>query len=164
MRGFKPFLFLFLLVLGGLAACASDAPTGIHSEKEPALDIIEGADQGGRPIFAHMTGPQEVPPGDPDGTGTARFTLNQGQGQVCYEVTVANIALPATASHVHRGVAGVAGPPVVFLAAPVNGTASGCVAVARETIKAIRQNPSAYYVNVHNGEYPSGAVRGQLQR
>jgi len=24
------------------------------------------------------------------------------------------------------------------------------------------QNPSAYYVNVHNGPFPKGAVRGQL--
>jgi hypothetical protein len=31
-------------------------------------------------------------------------------------------------------------------------------------LKAIRQNPSAYYVNVHTTEFPNGALRGQLAR
>jgi hypothetical protein len=25
-------------------------------------------------------------------------------------------------------------------------------------------NPAAYYVNVHTGDFPNGAARGQLQR
>jgi hypothetical protein len=33
-----------------------------------------------------------------------------------------------------------------------------------DLIKAIRQNPEAYYVNVHNSDFPTGAVRGQLSK
>jgi hypothetical protein len=30
-------------------------------------------------------------------------------------------------------------------------------------VKRILENPSDYYINVHNPSHPGGAVRGQLQ-
>lgn len=111
-----------------------------------------------------MSGAQEAPnAGDPDGSGTATFTLNSGQGTIAYTLTVRNIDA-ATAAHIHIAPAGSAGPVVVGLTAPTNGTSSGVAQVDREVIKAIRKNPSAYYVNVHNATYPGGAVRGQLSK
>ena len=119
---------------------------------------------GGRPLMATLSGAQEVPgPGDPDGIGTAKIYLNQGQGTITFELSVSNIA-PARAAHIHEGVAGVAGPVVVHLKAPANGVSSGTVTVSEDLIKEIRKNPSAYYVNVHNAEFPGGAVRGQLSK
>jgi hypothetical protein len=108
-----------------------------------------------------MTGAAEIPPGDSDGTGTALFRLNSGQGIICYELTVQNIATP-TAAHIHPGAAGQTNPPIINLAAPASGSSSGCVSVDKQLIKAIRDNPELYYVNVHNSAYPGGAVRGQL--
>jgi len=121
---------------------------------------------GGRPFVVPMDGAQEAPgPGDADGTGTAWLWLNQGQGEVCWFYVVEDILLPATAAHVHLAPAGVPGPIVVPLsAADASGEASGCVSVDKELIKAIRQNPGAYYVNVHNADFPGGAVRGQLAK
>jgi len=129
-------------------------------------EIIEGAGQGGRPLSAILTGAAEVPgPGDPDGDGTALVTLNQGQGMVCFELVVSDITLPATAAHIHAGAAGVGGPVVVSLAAPdETGVARGCREADPELIKAIRQTPEAYYVNVHTADFPAGAVRGQLEK
>lgn len=163
MRPTTASLALAALALAALAGCASDTPTGTNA---PALSRLDGAEHGGQQLVAVMTGPEEVPPGDADGTGTARFTLNHGQGEICYEVTVAGIALPATMSHIHEGAAGTGpGRPVVFLTAPdASGTARGCAAVDRAVIEAIRESPSLYYVNVHNAAHPGGAVRGQLQR
>jgi hypothetical protein len=121
-------------------------------------------DQGGRPLSATLTGPAEVPgPGDADGGGTAKITLNQGQGQVCFEITVSNIQA-ATAAHIHEAPAGQAGPVVVTLTAPASGSSKDCVAADQELIKRIRQNPENFYVNVHNAEFPDGAVRGQLSK
>ncbi len=102
-------------------------------------------------------------PGDPDGTGTARVTLNRGQSEICFALTVANIA-PATAAHIHEAPAGTAGPVVVGLTAPTSGTSQGCRTVDRELIDDILKDPSQYYVNVHNAPYPAGAVRGQLSK
>lgn len=144
------FLIAALLLVVGVAA-------------SPAA-VIDDADTGGRPIAVDMTGAQEAPgPGDPDGSGTAFFTFNQGQGEICYELTVENIA-PATAAHIHRAPAGSPGPVVVPLAAPTSGSSSGCASVDPALIMEIRQNPSAFYVNVHNADFPAGAVRGQLSK
>ena len=35
--------------------------------------------------------------------------------------------------------------------------------VDKGLIRAIIRNPHLYYINVHNSEYPAGAVRGQLR-
>lgn len=122
------------------------------------------ADTGGRPLGATMTGADEAPgPGDPDGSGTARFTLNYGHGEICYWLSVENIA-PATAAHIHIAPVGSPGPVVVPLAAPTEGSSSGCATVDRELIKAIMHSPGDYYVNVHNADFPAGAVRGQLSK
>src|SRR6266496_4983677 len=124
------------------------------------------ADSSGRKFTTTLTGAAEVPPGDPDGSGTATITLNYGQGQVCWEITVSGITLPATAAHIHVAPAGVAGPVVVPLSPPdASGSSSGCVSgVDPDLIKAIIQNPEQYYVNVHNADFPAGAVRGQLSK
>ena len=117
---------------------------------------------GGRPLTTTLTGAAEVPgPGDTDGTGTASITLNHGQGEVCYELTVDKIAA-ANAAHIHSGAVDKAGPPVVNLTPPTNGSSKGCTALDKDKIQDIIQNPANYYVNVHNAEFPDGAVRGQL--
>ena len=131
-------------------------------------DKIADADQGGRSFTILMSGAQEAPgPGDPDGSGVATITLNQGQGTVCFDLSVENITLPATGAHIHVAPAGSPGPIVVPLTAPgADGTSSGCVEnVDPNLIKAIRQNPSDYYVNVHaQPGFGAGAVRGQLEK
>jgi hypothetical protein len=121
----------------------------------------------GRPFSTTLTGAAEVPgPGDPDASGTALITLNQGQGEVCFDLSWAGIDGTVTAAHIHVGPAGVAGDVVVPLFAGSfagTDTASGCVSgVSEELIKAIRQDPASYYVNIHSDVFPAGAVRGQL--
>lgn len=126
---------------------------------------IADADQGGRMFTTEMTGEQEAPgPGDPDGSGTAVITLNQGQSTVCFELTVENVD-DVTAAHIHEAPVGEPGDVVVPLDAPIGGSSSGCVSdVDRDLIKNIRQNPENYYVNVHSDEFGPGAVRGQLSK
>jgi hypothetical protein len=38
------------------------------------------------------------------------------------------------------------------------------VEVDRELALAILKHPAAYYVNVHNADFPAGAARGQLSK
>jgi hypothetical protein len=77
---------------------------------------------------------------------------------------------PATEAHIHKGAKGQTGPVVVPTASsgqtsfdPPKPTSNGCSAVPSSLSKDLRQNPSNYYVNVHNKPYPEGAIRGQLR-
>ena len=102
-------------------------------------------------VKATLTGAAEVPgPGDTDGGGTVQVTLNPDKGEVCYELSVANLQ-EATAAHIHKGEKGEEGQIEVALADVV-------------VIEAIMQDPTDYYVNVHTAAFPKGAVRGKLSR
>lgn len=129
-----------------------------------ALAAVGAAAQSGSgALAATLTGATEVPgPADPDGSGSARITFADGAENVCFDIAVRDIA-PATMAHIHGGPAGEeGGPPLVMLAAPSSGTARGCIAAPPATVAAIRANPEAYFVNIHNAEFPGGAIRGQL--
>ena len=61
------------------------------------------------------------------------------------------------------------GPVVAALAWPQGGQAADCLSEGEagkfptgESVQAILSNPQDYYVNIHNAEYPAGAIRGQL--
>ena len=108
-------------------------------------------------------GAAEVPGGgDTDGSGIAVVTVNGTT--INWTVLVNNITLPPTLSHIHRGAAGVAGPVVVnFNPTFVGGLATGTVTgVDQALINEIVGNPAGFYVNVHNADFPNGAIRGQL--
>jgi CHRD domain-containing protein len=154
-----------LAVTLALVACEPQPaiPTGPTVVR---LAVMAGADHGGRPYSTSMT--QETtfqPPyeGDSDGVGQATLTINLGQREVCWQVTVSNLDQP-TASHIHEAAAGIRGGIVVALSAPDGtGHASACRSeVDPEVLKRILTNPAGFYVNVHTTVYPMGAIRGQL--
>jgi CHRD domain len=103
-------------------------------------------------------------PGDPNGTGNAMIKVYKTK--LCYNISVMNIKR-ATEAHIHKGAKGQTGPVVVptdqTSFTPPRPTSSGCVQIPSSLSKQIRQNPSNYYVNVHNKPYPEGAIRGQLR-
>ena len=148
------------LVILGLAALVFAATAGANHPGGGGVKISG----------PEMTGAQECNGvgvcglGDPDGSGAFFPRINLGQRELCYTLTVANID-PATAAHVHVAPAGIAGPVVIPLAAPTSGSSAGCITgLDRDLLKAIVQNPEAYYVNVHNAAFPGGAVRDQLEK
>ncbi|MGH3035474.1 MAG: CHRD domain-containing protein [Gaiellaceae bacterium] len=148
----RTFLITLVVVTVGLVAV-------------PAL-----ADDGGRPFTTALTGAAEAPgPGDPNASGTASLRLNPGQGEVCFDLSWADIDGEVFAAHIHVAPAGSPGPIVVplFTGSFVGtGNLSDCVeGVDRGLIRVIIQNPEAYYVNVHSRpNFPGGAIRGQLSR
>lgn len=125
------------------------------------------ADVGGRPLSTDLTGSEEAPgPGDPNATGQIDLTFNQGAGEICFDASWADIDGEVFAAHIHLAPTGEPGPVVVPLfAGSFEGTdaVSDCVAADPGLVKAIRKDPTAYYVNVHSRpDFPGGAIRGQL--
>jgi len=122
-------------------------------------------------LKARLTGEKEVPgPGDPDGIGSAKIKVYKTR--VCHTLTFDNIR-PATAAHIHIGFRDEAGPVTLTLfprpgaappPIPSPGTSTGCQDVPRALSLSLRQHPGRYYVNVHNEEFPAGAIRGQLRK
>ena len=129
-------------------------------------------------LTATLTGAQEVPtPGDPDGTGSATVVINAAAGTLCYSVSASSIVAP-TAAHIHTGAVGVAGDVEIALTTPTGSgpfTSDDCAdsgdfmlsdagdfASPALLLADIEANPQNYYVNVHNTDFPGGAVRGQL--
>lgn len=125
------------------------------------------------PLTSIADGKQEIAPqdgkaaGDPDGHATA---LARAWGEcVAYSFTWSDIQ-PPTLGHIHKGAAGTNGDPVVplfdagqnGLPRTLTGMAGQIEGVDREVVQRINANPSNYYTNLHTGEFPGGAVRGQL--
>ncbi|KGN32086.1 hypothetical protein N802_10830 [Knoellia sinensis KCTC 19936] len=134
-------------------------------------------------IGAHLTGRAEVAAdgsnrmaGDPNGRGEAYvFGIDGDPTTLCYILEVSKIAELDQApggprmAHIHEGAKGANGPVEVNLAFPQGGQAADCLTEGEVgkgldpgEVQEILANPEDYYVNIHNGEFPSGAVRGQL--
>ena len=127
-------------------------------------------------LVARMDGAQEIDPnsgepgaGDPDGAGTAKIRLFPDSDQVCFRLNWSNIGAP-TASHIHEAPQGSNGGVVVGLfqsesplPASISGV-TGCASGVDDGLSdRIRNDPASFYVNIHNEEYPGGAIRGQLR-
>jgi CHRD domain len=116
-------------------------------------------------LSAKLKGASEVPgPGDPNGKGEIFMAVKKQKRKVCFELTFRKIEDP-TAGHIHKGARNEAGPVKVLLFEDPSGLAGhrfeDCVKGKRKTLRKIARNPGNYYVNVHNEDYPDGAIRGQ---
>lgn len=139
----------FLLAAGTLMLA------GCETVEREVTEVI------GNNFAATLTGANEVPAGDPDGAGMAHISIDDATNRVCTHLEVRNIG-PVTAAHIHRGAAGVNGPPVITLDAPDDDDSNDCDDVADDLLDAIRRMPAEFYVNVHTAEFPNGAIRGQI--
>jgi hypothetical protein len=150
------------LVAQILAAPASYY-ANVHTAAFPG-GAVRGQLTGTSPAMAGTTISIELKgTSEPNATGSAVLRFRKDVGQVCYRLHAANVTLPTTGAHIHRGAAGVNGPVVVPFDAPgADGNSSGCSPAAASLIDEVLGNPSGFYVNVHTKEHPAGAIRAQL--
>lgn len=112
---------------------------------------------------ALLTGAAEAPgPGDPDGAGAVLIRLKPQIRQICVLAFATNNIGTPNLFHIHNAPAGVAGPVVVDFTPLLAKGGVGCVKVDTALAQRIRFHPSDYYFNVHDADFPAGAVRGQV--
>lgn len=115
-------------------------------------------------FFVGLEGADVVPgPGDPDAVGAALLSIGRETGTLCFQVDLSNVAVPLTGGHIHAAPAGTVGPEaVVLFGSTSDNDPFGCLEVASDLLRDFAKKPENYYVDVHNEEFPDGAVRGQL--
>jgi hypothetical protein len=135
--------------------------------------------RGQRNFVAPLSGGEEVPPVDTQGTGVAKFKISADGSQVSFKINVANLQ-DVVAAHIHCASAGANGPVGVTLysgppAGAVQGTLVQGVITApnpgngcgwpdlASAVASMRSGDT--YVNVHTlpPGVPSGEVRGQVK-
>ena len=160
-----------LLARAGLLSLAVAAPLAIAGHLNVVLNAkLDGRDE------VNTSGTSAIV-GDPDGRAEAYvFGIDNDPLTLCYLlVDVKKIGElnmgpgSGRAAHIHKGKRGENGPVVAVLAWPQGGQAADCLTEGEsgkfptgESVQAILGNPQDYYVNIHNAEYPAGAIRGQL--
>lgn len=116
-----------------------------------------------------LYGDQVVPgPADPDGHGDGNVRdFNQRTGLFCYGVThITAVSEPFTAGYIRQAPPGETGPVVATLFEEPRTSFDlengACLTADVHTVKRMDKHPEEFYMELHNGEYPKGAIRGQL--
>ncbi len=108
---------------------------------------------------AIINGASETPANASTASGTATLTYNKDTKIFTVVVTFSGIT--ATASHIHKGDVGVAGPVVFGFTSPVTSPIN-YTSVALDATQDADLNANMYYVNIHSAAFPGGEIRGQL--
>jgi hypothetical protein len=154
--------FLYGLMTAALVVTATSAPRA----------------QGGRQVLkAVLTGGSEAPtPINTGAYGYATITIDPAAGEVTWVIDVFNYPTGLTASHIHVGSPGTAGPVIIDFAPTAIGVSGpfrlqgSTRTVAARPAQGIRTMEEAMiaiasgnaYVNVHSQANPGGEIRGQL--
>ena len=154
--------FLYGLMTALLVAGATTAPR---------------AQAGKQTLIAVLSGGSEAPTAVNTGAhGKAVITIDPAAGEVTWVIDVFNFPSGLTASHIHVGSPGTAGPIIIDFAPTAVGV-SGPFRLAGSTRsftarpeRGIRSMEEAMvaiasgntYVNVHSQANPGGEIRGQL--
>jgi hypothetical protein len=128
-------------------------------------------------LTATLTGSEETPPLNTGAFGTATVIVDMAARTVSYRVEVFNLPSGVSASHIHAGGVGTAGPVIINFAPPLTasndfafaGTVPEAQFIARPE-QGIRSGDDAFqaiiggnsYVNVHSTVNGGGEIRGKL--
>jgi predicted lipoprotein with Yx(FWY)xxD motif len=153
---------------GSVAAALANggAYVNVHTKANPGGEI-RGQVGTAHTLAAGLQASAEtpLPQGVPDGAGgvfTAIVIDLSPRPLILWSLSFNGLSGPASASHIHLGKAGVAGPVVLALCGPCSSPLTGHKAIDANLAAAISSGGA--YVNVHTAANPGGEVRGQLVR
>ena len=125
----------------------------------------DNENNGGHKLTASLTAAATPAQGDENAAGLFEALVNPETERICYTLAAGNID-KATVAQIHLGAAGETGDPVLTLDTPDgdDDDSEDCQDIDRDLAQSLIQNPESFYVNVHTGPFPNGAIRGQLRK
>ena len=111
-------------------------------------------------INVRLSGSEETPPVTTSASGTAKFTIGKDKSVTG---TVKTSGIDGIAAHIHLGVPGQAGPPIITLVKGAMGdwTVPPDSKLTDDQFASLRAGN--LYVNVHSANHKPGEIRGQLK-
>jgi len=133
---------LFLLTVLATAGCATQRPVT---------------------LCAHLAGGSDFPVDAQDSVHSGDAVLRLEKTAIAFSIVAPGLEI-VTATHIHHGPAGTAGPMLWEINSGyrgdlLRGSASG---IPPGVIALIASEPAEYYVKLHTLNFPGGAIRGQL--
>lgn len=110
-----------------------------------------------------LTGQQQVPPVQSEGSGTANLTYDPSTKVLTWSIAYNGVSSPVTMAHFHMGGQGKNGPVVFWLSkrgAAVSSPITGEATLTPEQVKQFMAGD--WYINVHTKDHPGGEIRGQV--
>ena len=150
-------LLAVLALVAALAALVVSTPAGATGDATRCT------------LGAVLKGENEVPATTSKALGAAVVHINGTK--LSFAVAIANPARETfTRGHIHVGAAGVNGGVLVTLfESNTQGTTdrklilqAARLDITEDVAARICGDPAGFYVNVHTGDFPQGAIRGQL--
>jgi hypothetical protein len=148
-----------------------------------ALPAGASREDGRRTFVVELSGDNEVPAVETDGSGVATLTVNQAKTALNFTLKTRNLE-EIHMAHIHCGPSGVNGPVVAFLFGPADPpvTQDGLLARGVITDESVIDRVGGLcpfdvtgfddlleliktgnaYVNVHTMAFPAGEIRGQV--
>ncbi len=129
-----------------------------------ALALAGAAPAGAQPrnavVGANLYGENVVGTGAGDkASGDINALLEPATGRMCYYLEASGVG-EIVGAHIHEGREGRNGPVVATLAMAPDDEL--CVTLDPALARRIAADPEDYYVDIHTGARPDGALRGQL--
>ena len=112
-----------------------------------------------------LTGSEETPPNSSTAAGGGIATFDTVADTISSSVFFTGLSSSATASHIHDGAPGVAGPVIVSFVPFTPAATSGSIVggplpfPVADVSDLLAGNT---YFNIHNSVFPDGEIRGQL--
>jgi len=108
---------------------------------------------------ATLTGAQETPPNNSNGTGSATLLLSPDEKTARVSLTFASLSSAQTDAHIHGPAApGISTPPVFPL--PLGQLSDFAITLTAAQVQDLKNG--LFYVNVHSSNFPAGEIRGQF--
>ena len=108
-----------------------------------------------------LSGAEQVPPADTEGTGVLTAEFDTRTRQFSWTVRYDSLTGPPTAAHFHGPAeAGFNGPVALPIDPPLNDPLVGQAILSLELTGYLLDG--LLYINIHSAAFPGGEIRGQL--